>query len=598
MTLQEILASLRKVRRSGEGYVAQCCSHEDKNPSLSIREVNGKVLLYCHAGCSYEAILAALGESRSSDSLGDGGSAGLRSNAERPANKRAKVESDKRDPKMQRKEIVAEYPYHDEQGREIYWVVRFVVHNTDGTACKEFRVKRRARSGEESADGWIFNVKDLQLVPYNLPAVIDAQLVYIVEGEKDVEAMKSKGLIASCNPFGAGKWRDEYSEWFRDKLVAILPDNDEPGSKHAEQVAASLHGIAKEVLIISLPDLPPKGDVSDFFDAGGTADDLMDLVQRGEPWSKRLGKLDTNVGFNFTDLPTMLSEPPEAVSFVWDDTLPTAGFSICSGKPKTGKSTFARNLAVAVANGVEFLGRPTTRCRVLYLGLEEKRPEIAAHFRRMAVDTARILVHTGRTPHDAILGLEAAILEFDPGLVVIDPLSRIVRVPDFNDYGPMSRGLEPLIDLGRKTGAHILALHHDSKMDRNGGDALLGSTAIFAAVDCHIQIKKREQRRTVLTTQRYGTDLPETLISLDGETGRVAALGDLAEVNSRRLQEEIIASMSSDEKADETAIKARIEGHSQGEISKAIRVLVSDGKLNRSGNGRKGNPYQYYAVTS
>src|SRR5690606_20495448 len=118
---------------------------------------------------------------------------------------------------------------------------------------------------------------------------------------------------------------------------------------------------------------------------------------------------------------------------------------------------------------------------------EEKRPEIAAHFRRMAVDTAQIFVHTGRTPHNPILGLEAAILEFDPGLVVIDPLFRIIRVTDFNDYGPMSRGLEPLIDLGRKTGAHILALHHDSKMDRNGGDALLGSTAIFAAVDCHIQ---------------------------------------------------------------------------------------------------------------
>ena len=96
--------------------------------------------------------------------------------------------------------------------------------------------------------------------------------------------------------------------------------------------------------------------------------------------------------------------------------------------------------------------------------------------------------------------LEIAIADIEPVLVIIDPLARVLRVNDFNDYGTMSRGLEPFTDLARKTNVHILALHHEGKGDREGGDALLGSTALFGAVDCHLQLRKRNNGRTVSTT--------------------------------------------------------------------------------------------------
>ena len=71
------------------------------------------------------------------------------------------------------------------------------------------------------------------------------------------------GLIATCNPEGAGKWRSEFNEHFKGRSVVILPDNDADGLKHAEDVARNLHGVAKSVRVIQLPKLPPKGDVSD-----------------------------------------------------------------------------------------------------------------------------------------------------------------------------------------------------------------------------------------------------------------------------------------------------------------------------------------------
>lgn len=177
--------------------------------------------------------------------------------------------------------------------------------------------------------------------------------------------------------------------------------------------------------------------------------------------------------------------------------------------------------------------------------------------------------------------------------MIIDPLSRVLRVRDFNDYGGMARGLEPLIDLARKMNCHILALHHDSKGERSGGDALLSSTALFGSVDCHIQMRKRDTGRTVSTTQRYGEDIPETVIELEKETGIVTAQGDLQSFVLKRAKGEILKAIGNEEERNEQQIKEFIEGFSQGVISKALRELVDEKELNRKGEGKKGNPFLY-----
>jgi hypothetical protein len=237
-----VLAAFQGAKKGADGWMAPCPAHDDHTPSLSITERDGRILLKCHAGCSTTAVVAAAGLTMA-DLFASPTSTG---NGQHP-------------------HVVAEYPYHDEHGVHLFDVVRF--------EPKDFR--QRAASG-------VWNMKGVRRVPYRLPQLLDAvkkdRTVFACEGEKDVLALVALGLVATTNAGGAGKWRPEYAEHFRGARVVILPDNDAPGQAHARNVARHLFAVAKDVRIVALPGVAPKGDVSDWLGAGGTVDALKALV--------------------------------------------------------------------------------------------------------------------------------------------------------------------------------------------------------------------------------------------------------------------------------------------------------------------------------
>jgi hypothetical protein len=172
------------------------------------------------------------------------------------------------------------YRYRDAAGKVLFEVVRF-------KDPKDFRQRRPLGNG---AFAW--NLQGVETVLYRLPELLAADpaaIVWICEGEKDVENLTAKGLplklVATCNPMGAGKWRHRYSESLRGRHVIIIPDNDQPGRDHAQRVARSLRGKAASVKVVELPGVPEKGDVSDFLDARGTIDQLRDLAARAPEWT-------------------------------------------------------------------------------------------------------------------------------------------------------------------------------------------------------------------------------------------------------------------------------------------------------------------------
>ena len=547
-----ITARLKNVRRSGAGFSALCPCHDDKHNSLSIWEMeNGFPGVKCHAGCDAYQIREVLGIMT-------------------------------RTQPIPRSNVVATYDYTDENGELLFQTVRF--------SPKGFRQRRSDGKG-----GWKWNLNNTRRVLYRLPEIRNADLVYIVEGEKDVETLRSLGATATCSPMGAGKWRREYVEFLCGKIVVILPDHDLAGRSHAIQIAKSLFGIAKEIIIVDLPNLPEKGDVTDFIQQGGTLEGLQQLTANSEEWMPQSENVLSNPppGFQFTALSELIKEPDETTPFIWEDVLPAGGFSVCSAKPKVGKSTFARNLALAISRGEHFLGRQTFSGSILLLCLEEKRTEIAKHFQRMGADSQNIWVHIGMIPDSSLGELSAAIETYKPSLVIIDPLSRLLRVRDFNDYGLVSRGLEYFIDLARRTNCHIMALHHESKLERNGGDALLGSTAIFGAVDTHIQLKKRDKTRIITSTQRYGRDLSEIVIELDEQTGMLAERGEFQSLIFQEIKQSILSVFEEGKELTELEIKRQVKCSSQGISSRALRDLVEEKQLLRTGNGKKGSPFQY-----
>lgn len=173
--------------------------------------------------------------------------------------------------------VAAAYSYRDQDGEELYQALR---EERDGD--KRFRYRRQVNGG------WDYKLGDVRRVLYGLQRLRQAKpqdVIWIAEGEKCVEALAAWKLVAVSNPGGAGKWRDNLGgvELLAGRHVAILPDNDEPGRNHAIDVATKLLKRAATVRIVELPNLPVKGDVADFAQAGGTKDALLKQLDAAAP---------------------------------------------------------------------------------------------------------------------------------------------------------------------------------------------------------------------------------------------------------------------------------------------------------------------------
>ncbi len=301
MQPDEFLCQLEGVRRSGEGWIARCPSHEDHRQSLSLGVGDdGRVLVNCHAGCSPDAVCAALGL-KLADLFVDEKPGG-NGNASTPA----------------RREIVATYDYVDESRQLLFQVVRF--------EPKDFRQRRPDGEG-----GWTWKVAGTRRVLYRLPEIILAArlggTVYVVEGEKDVHALEAAGAIATTSPAGAGKWRPEYSEALTGAHVAIVADRDEPGRAHAEQVAKSLEGKAASVRIL---EAAAGKDAADHLAAGKRVDELQVPA-----WTLPAEQHDNSP---FIDWTSFWEREHSDAEWTYDDVLARGRGHALWAKHKTGKS--------------------------------------------------------------------------------------------------------------------------------------------------------------------------------------------------------------------------------------------------------------------
>lgn len=240
---------------NGQSWQARCPAHDDDRPSLSVKAGDdGKVLFRCHAGCGFADVLEAL-KLEPRDLFPGNGKA--RGKAVVPARR-----------------IVAEYDYTDERGGLLFQVVRL--------EPKTFRMGR-----PDDAGRWIWSVGGVPRVLYRLPEFLAADpgsTVYLIEGEKDVDRLRSHGLVATCNSGGGEKWKFVDDSPLHGRNVVVIPDNDGPGINHAQQVAAALHDKAASVKVLAPLAEMEHGDVSDFLDDGGDPEDLDRLAAEAPEW--------------------------------------------------------------------------------------------------------------------------------------------------------------------------------------------------------------------------------------------------------------------------------------------------------------------------
>jgi putative DNA primase/helicase len=213
---------LKRFKRTNDRQAESLCPfHEDKDPSLSINLETSQCK--CH-GCDFE---------------GNG-----LTFADRLGIPRVQVPGWVTQLTSPSK-IVATYDYRDENGVLLFQAIRF--------EPKDFRQRR-----PDGVGGWIWDLDGTRRVLYRLPELLDAikDTVFVVEGEKDVETMRSLGFTATCNPMGAGKWRDEYSETLKGFLeVIIIADKDKKGREHAQQVARSVSKVVGRVKVMEMREI-------------------------------------------------------------------------------------------------------------------------------------------------------------------------------------------------------------------------------------------------------------------------------------------------------------------------------------------------------
>ena len=329
------------------------------------------------------------------------------------------------------------------------------------------------------------------------------------------------------------------------------------------------------------------------FDLNVSLDELEKRISR-----KETEKVPLKIaGIKLTKLSDLFQEPEETTAWLVDGLLPSGGFSVMVAKPKVGKSTNARTLALHIASGKSFLGRDVNQGVVIYLALEEKRSEVKKHFQDMGANgNEEIHIYTGGTPVDAIKQIREATELLKPVLVIIDPLFRLTKVKDGNDYIQVTNALDPLLRIARELKTHVLCVHHSPKGQRDGGDSVLGSQAIFGSVDTLLIMKRHEGYRTIQSIQRYGEDLPETILNFDKNT-RTVTIGNAREVEDlARVRQEILTFLGSqNEPATEPLIVKETEGNTALK-RKAIRELVSSGEVKRGGKGGRGDPFKYSRI--
>lgn len=259
--LDDFLSLLTGVKPGHNGqFTALCPAHDDRRPSLSVKQSGRRICLKCFAGCENPDILKAL-DLQPRDLF---------------------LDNVKREERVKR--LVATFSYQDSTGQEVYQIRRYEPKTFEVWHLTENKFHCPGLGGARP-------------IPYRLPELAEwikqGKTIYIPEGEGKVDRLVQLGLAASTAPFGAGpgKWLPDYNQYYRDADVVILADNDDVGRQYAEEKAQALASVARRVKLLQLPDLPPKGDVSDWLNKGGTIEALEHLAAQCPEYQPYQGTL-------------------------------------------------------------------------------------------------------------------------------------------------------------------------------------------------------------------------------------------------------------------------------------------------------------------
>ena len=530
MDAKLIAAALGRAKPAANGHWLASCpvldhgqGNGDQNPSLSICDEDGKLLLKCHGGCSQHDVWSA---------VRDLGLLPQRSewveplvirpiNGHHPAPVQIPRTPVQFPPPPVQLHLTDEWEYADEHGQVLFVKQRYKTSDTKG---KTYKLLRVMEDGLRQA-----SMVGAKVIPYRLTDVLEAKNqakpVFIAEGEKAADALASIGVFTSTSHTGAGSWPAANSHWFADMHIVLVPDNDAPGYRYASLVASALLPIAKSVRLLALP-VQHTEDAFEWVAAGGDKASLMALckglqplldaesiVYQPPPAEDEESVADAD---EFTPEPALDLLPAESkiriegwdtiqdepVEWLIQDVLPRRGFSALFGPPGSFKSFVALDIAHSIATGTPWMGKEvTTPGAVLYIcgeghgGIGARIRACRLHHKTEPGAPVYVIRHqlNLRSSKEDIQQLQLAIsnlvqreqVRFE--LVQVDTLARAFGGGNENDSSDMGAFIASLSKIQRLLDCALQIVHHVGKDITKG---LRGHSSLLGALDTELELQR------------------------------------------------------------------------------------------------------------
>lgn len=528
------------------------------------------------------------------------------------------------------------YRYEASNGKS-YGVRRLAP--ADWRSC-QYREQCR-KEGVTCADGWIGSLKARPCSPavaavlYSLPLLTAAEpgdLIAVAEGEKCAEALSSLGFMATTSPFGAGKWRSEYSERLTALSAAIFADADGPGRDHVQQVAGSLWGKAKALRVVDLhPDRDDGSDVADWIaerqaaglDDGAIRAELEALIAQAPDW--RPSQDDSAAGTSVTppsetspDAPIFLTPEELAsghnageVDWLWEGFLAPGHITLLAGKPRaSGKSTLTFGLLRALICGEAFLGFTTRQLTAAVFLSEEARLTLLDKTALFGLSQSRQLRLSPRDTsarlswEEAIGAAVAEARRVGAELLVVDSFPHFAKLPKdgAKDSSLINEAFRPL-QAAAAAGLAVLLIHHERKGGGEAGEGVRDSGAIVASSDIILELGRialdRPSARKLELLSRFRSTPTDFAFEFDKDTGEYTYLATLEELqdSQKQAEREVAARRIADLLPAGPGLTQKEVGEKaalgKSQVGEVLNKAVGMGLAGRTGRGTRNDPYRY-----
>jgi hypothetical protein len=506
-------------------WESRCPAHDDQKPSLHISQGDNDLLMHCKAGCTFSDICSALSSADVSSS-----NAGIQKPATEPPAPEFPTLEEAVGIGAQKTWI-----YTDAGGKPVGAVAR-----SDSSSGKNIWQASRKANGN-----WHRKAMPAPRPLYRLLALVQAETVYICEGEKAADAAAAMGLEPATTSAGGSNGAAK-TDWqpLAGKKVVLFPDNDDAGRKYAEKVRKLVlqHGAA-EARVLHLDELLPDWTAGKGADLADVPAELQEqLVQQVHQVLQRPAVVK-DPPCRLPVLRCMADVEPEALEWLWPGRFPMGKFSIIAGDPGTGKSMTTIDMVARVSTGrawPDLPNDPTAVRTSIMMNMEDDAADtIRPRLDAAGADVRRVHIMDGQRARDGrestysladgIETLEYAIRETGAELVTIDPLSAYLGAKDSHKDADVRAILGPLSMLAAKTGTAVVAVSHLNK--GQGSNVLyrtMGSLATVAAARSQwlvVKDKDDANRRLFLEGKNNlgpnGTGLAYSVAPGDNGHGRV-----------------------------------------------------------------------------